>query len=85
MSLKKCRYEIDEIDRKILDLLNHRAELAEKIGQEKKKSGMPVVNTKREHDILARLVAMNKGPLTDRDIIVMFKQIISICRKIQQD
>ncbi|MDZ7722340.1 MAG: chorismate mutase [candidate division KSB1 bacterium] len=83
MSLKKYRSDIDQIDQKLLELLNSRADIAQKIGREKSRADMPVVNQKREQDILHRMVGLNPGPLKDRDIIDIYKQIIAACREIQ--
>ena len=83
MSLKKYRSDIDQIDQKLLELLSLRADLAQKIGREKARANMPVVNPDREKEILDRMVDLNPGPLAERDVIDIYKQIIAACRKIQ--
>lgn len=83
MSIKKYRYEIDELDKQILELLNNRARIAVKIGKEKQQSQMPLINTEREQEIIDQLVSGNNGPLTDRDIVNIYKQIIIACRNVQ--
>lgn len=85
MSIQKYRCEIDEIDRELLDLLNKRAQLARKIGREKQKCGIPVLNTRREQDILDQVLSRNPGPLADKDIRHIYEQIIYACRGVQID
>ena len=48
MKLENWRKEIDEIDGKIVLLLNRRAKAAQEIGKIKAKAGLPIIDLERE-------------------------------------
>ena len=77
------RNEIDEIDSSLLELINRRAELAIKASGHKKSGFLSVYDPAREREIEQRITARNKGPLSDREILFVFKEIISCCRSLQ--
>ena len=52
MDVDSARNKIDTIDKHILDLINQRLQLAEKIGCLKKKDGSKIQCVKREAEIL---------------------------------
>jgi len=81
--LLKKRKKIDQIDRKLLTFLNERLALALEIGRIKRERGEKIYNPKREEEVLKRLKAMNRGPLTEEDLKKIFKTIMIICRKSQ--
>jgi len=54
-SLEKMRAEIDIIDEALIGLLNDRFRITDEIGKYKKKMSMPLVHSKRENEILAKL------------------------------
>ena len=78
------RNSIDAIDEKILQLINRRLILAQKIGSVKKQSGSGVVDSKRESEILNRLTSLNKGPLNPNVLRHIFIDIIATARALQQ-
>ena len=81
--LLEMRQKIDAIDRKILALLNERAALALKIGEEKKRLNLAVENKEREAAVMINLIAENMGPLLDRDVFEIYQSIIFACRNLQ--
>lgn len=52
MDLLDLRKQIDEIDNKIIPLLKERMGISEKVAEYKVKNGLPVLNEKREQEIL---------------------------------
>ncbi len=78
------RKEISKIDRKILDLLNKRAELSLKIGKLKKESKDSVFKPIREKDILAELGRINPGPLPKDHLYAIYREIFSSSRALQK-
>ena len=74
---------IDEIDSRLLELLNERARCACRIGKIKARKAMKIRNPDREREIMARLRELNRGPLTDTAIQTIFRQIIDECRSIE--
>lgn len=83
MSLEELRKKIDETDRKLLELLNQRAKLAQEIGKIKKDLEVPYFVPGRECDILERLTQNNPGPLPDQAIQAIYREILSASRALE--
>ena len=78
--LKTIRKNIDRIDNKIHDLLIERAEVVEKVVEEKKKSkesNIVVYRPAREHEILKRIIQRHKGNLPKNSLINIWRNLIS--------
>ena len=78
--LKTIRKNIDRIDDKIHDLLIERAEVVEKVVEEKKKSkesNITVYRPAREHEILKRIIQRHKGNLPKNSLINIWRNLIS--------
>ncbi|MDP3286374.1 MAG: chorismate mutase, partial [Desulfobacterales bacterium] len=56
------RASIDEIDEKILALINRRLLLAREIGRMKAEKGSRVLDIARESTLIQRLNSLNEGP-----------------------
>ena len=82
-SVDDLRQKIDQIDAKIVNLLNDRASLAQRIGQTKSLSSQKVYVPHREKEILQRVCGLNRGPLSPRAINAVFREIISGCRSLE--
>jgi chorismate mutase/prephenate dehydratase len=83
MKLNEWRNEIDEIDAEIVNLINRRARVAQKIGILKAKAGLPIVDLEREEAILRRACADHQGILEKESIVRIFKRIIQESRQVQ--
>jgi chorismate mutase / prephenate dehydratase len=83
MKLDEWRNEIDAIDAEIVNLINRRARVAQKIGILKAKAGLPIVDLERENAILRNACASDKSVLENDSIVRIFKRIIQECRQIQ--
>jgi len=84
MDITGLRKKIDLVDGKILQLLNERAVIARRIGLLKKGNNLSVHHSKREEEILTRMLKANKGPLSGRDIRKIYLLIIEACRELQR-
>lgn len=83
--LKTLREAIDRIDRDLLERLSERAVLARRIGTIKKADGdAPVYRPEREAEVIARLQAMNPGPLPDRAVVAVWREVMSACRGLER-
>ena len=82
--MDKLRKRIDELDTELLRLLNERAECVVKIGAIKLKSQSNVVVPQREKELLDRLTAQNKGPLTEEMVHSLFQEIIDTLKELQK-
>jgi chorismate mutase/prephenate dehydratase len=83
-NLDAIRASIDELDEKILAMINQRLHLAKKIGELKTDMGDTVMDNARESMVINRLISMNKGPLTDKMVQHFFAEIIAASREIQK-
>ncbi len=83
MEIENWRGEIDRLDNELLRLLNRRAQLALKVGESKKGSGLSVCDHTREREVTERMCSINTGPLDDRAIIELFRAIIHESRRVQ--
>lgn len=84
--LAQLRCRIDGIDDRILELVSERARVAEEVARVKAARGeaVQVYRPEREAEILRRLNSANPGPLTDEQIAVLFREVMSACRALQQ-
>ncbi len=83
--LQKLREKIDEIDEKILELLNERARLAKEVGKIKKRHGLEIYVPSRELSIFERLEKLNKGDFPTEAIRPVFREIIAACRSTEEN
>ena len=78
--LQNIRNKIDSIDNKIHDLLIKRAEIVEKVVEEKRKykeANLVVYRPSREHEILVRIIQRHKGNLPEKSLINIWRNLIS--------
>ena len=76
----QIRGEIDDVDARLVALLNQRAALAQEIGQGKDRDGKPFFTPERERQIYDSLAGINQGPLQRRQLVSIFREIISAAR-----
>jgi chorismate mutase len=84
MDISDWRTKIDDLDRKLVDLLSQRAQAAHEIGKLKRGSKMPIYEPDRERKVFDNVRSINPGPLSDRDLVRIFERIMDIMRGIQQ-
>jgi chorismate mutase/prephenate dehydratase len=77
MSLEELRKRIDEIDYQLVKLLNERARVVVEIGKLKNKTDKPVYAPDREKDVFARIIKANEGPLPDRCLTAIWRELMS--------
>jgi chorismate mutase len=82
--LDEFRVSIDEVDRRIVDLLNERTRVVEEIGRVKRHSELPIYEPKREEMVFANIIGHNRGPLTPEALRRIFERIIDEMRTIQR-
>ncbi len=82
--LEELRNKIDEIDKKIVDLLNKRGNLAIKIGHIKSVNNINYYFPVRESEIYENAASYNKGPLKSDHLKNIFREILSACISIQK-
>jgi chorismate mutase/prephenate dehydratase len=84
--LANIRDRIDEVDRKIQELINERARYAQQVGISKGdlRSAVDYYRPEREAEVLRGVLERNEGPLRDEEILRLFREIMSACLA-QQD
>lgn len=82
-SVDVLRKKIDQIDAKVVDLLNDRASLAQRIGHFKSRSNQEVYAPHREKEVLERVSELSNGPLPAQAVRAVFREIISGCRSLE--
>lgn len=83
-ALRDCRDRIDELDRRILGLLNDRTRVVEEIGRIKQHLDMPIYEPKREDEVFENVTGNNTGPLTPDGVKRVFERIIDEMRNVQR-
>jgi len=84
-SVDALRKKIDQIDAKIVGLLNDRASVALKIGQAKSLSNDLVYAPHRETEVLRRVIDLSPGPLPDQAIGAIYREVISATRALESE
>jgi chorismate mutase/prephenate dehydratase len=81
-AIDSIRDRIDDIDRRIHDLLNERARFAQDVGKSKRSEGLGTADfykPEREAQVLRKALERNKGPLRNEEIARLFREIMSAC------
>ena len=79
-TLNELRAQIDALDADILARLSERARCAREVGAIKKAEGSKNIayyRPERERQVLERVAALNDGPLSDQEIMRLFREIMS--------
>jgi chorismate mutase/prephenate dehydratase len=82
--LARLRAEIDELDRRIVQLLNLRAELTKAVGHEKAAIGRRAIRDReREREVLLRVTMVNTGPVPQADLLAIYRRLIASARALE--
>ena len=76
-AVAEFRRRIDELDAKLVDLLNDRTEIVLQIGEIKKKLGQEIYVPAREKAVLDRVAALTKGPLSADSVRHIYREVMS--------
>ena len=82
--LKTLRNEIDQIDRRMVELFRQRMDVTRRVGEYKSAAGIPVLDQTREREVLK-----NKGELAGEElrpaVITLYQTIMALSRRQQRD
>ena len=82
--LARLRTAIDELDRRIVTLLNERAELVRAVGHEKAAIGRRAIRDReREREVLLRVSIHNAGPTPQADLLAIYRRLIASARALE--
>lgn len=82
--LDRCRLSIDEIDLRLLELLNERTSIVEEIGRIKQHLDLGIYEPKREEQVFENVTGHNRGPLPHDAVKRIFERIIDEMRTVQK-
>jgi chorismate mutase len=85
MDIVDWRKKIDELDSRLVELLNERAQAACEIGKLKRNTSMPIYEPQREKTIFENVCRVNRGPLPDSELRQVYERIIDVMRNIQKN
>jgi len=83
--LEGYRDEINDIDHKLVDLLNERATIVMKVKKLKQNEDMPLYDARREEELVENIAKYNKGPLYRDNIIQIFESILRNVQVLEKD
>ena len=79
--LATLREQIAALDREALELLNRRLALVERVTAHKTGTGAPLIDARREAELLEELVAGNRGPLSPRGVQSVFSAVLDVMKQ----
>lgn len=75
--LLALRRQIDALDERIVSLLNERAKVVVEVGRLKQRTAAPIYAPDREKRVLERVRRLNAGPLPDRCLEAVYRELMS--------
>lgn len=82
--LRRLRQRINAIDRRIVGMLNERAELAREVGRAKAALGWRGIRDgEREREVLLRVTMANQGPFPQADLLALYRRLITATRALE--
>ena len=82
--LRRLRRRIDALDRKIVALLNERAELGREVGRAKATAGRRAIrDAEREREVLLRVTMANTGPMPQADLLGIYRRLMAATRALE--
>jgi len=84
MNISDWRRRMDDIDKKLVELLNERCKCALQIGHLKQRQNLPLYQPAREKEVIANAEHNNEGPLSHAAIRRLFERIIDEARSAER-
>ena len=82
--LRRLRRRIDSLDRKLVALINERAELAREAGRAKVAAGRTAIrDADREREVLLRVTIANEGPMPQADLLALYRRLFAATRALE--
>ena len=82
--LRRLRRRIDSLDRRLVALLNERAELARDAGRAKAAAGRRAIrDADREREVLLRVTMANQGPMPQADLLALYRRLMAATRALE--
>ena len=82
--LRRLRHRIDALDRRLVALINERAELARDAGRAKAAGGRRAIrDADREREVLLRVTMANPGPFPQADLLALYRRLMAATRALE--
>jgi chorismate mutase/prephenate dehydratase len=82
--MRRLRRRIDALDRRIVALLNERAELGRAVGRAKAAAGRRAIrDIEREREVLLRVTMANTGPTPQADLLAVYRRLMTVSRALE--
>ena len=85
MKIDDLRKKIDEIDLKLVKLLNQRGRYAIEIGKIKERDSIGVYDPQREQQVVENVQIASRGPLGRESMKRLFERIIDESRRAERE
>ena len=82
--LDALRGAIDEVDRQIVALFERRMAVTQQVGEYKQARGIPVLDPKREREVIANKLACLHNPALKTDVAQLYETIMALSRRQQR-
>lgn len=76
-ALAPLRQRIDELDQRLVELLNERARVVVEVGKVKQRGSAPIYAPEREKAVLEQVRQYNTGPLPDTCLEAIWRELMS--------
>ena len=83
MGLEELRQQIDAVDKRLVQDIKERMQVSAAIGEYKRAHGVPVIDSKRERDVLHKIVELADDPMLSSYYRVLYSLIFELSRSYQ--
>ena len=83
-AILEARKAIDELDQRLVRLLNERTRHVVDVGRAKQLTGDPIYQPGREEKIFSSILGANQGPLDDGALRRLFERILDESRRAER-
>lgn len=85
LNLQELREKINNIDKELVVLLEQRFQCVMEIGMYKKENLIPVLDSKRESEVIEKSKNLLNNPQYDKYLEKLYTEIMKTCRQLQKD
>lgn len=83
MGLDELRQEIDAVDKRLVEDIKERMQVSAAIGQYKREHGIPVMDSKRERDVVHKIIDLANDPMLSSYYKVLYSLLFELSRSYQ--
>ena len=80
-TVRRLRDEISDLDRAIVDAVNARLQVVDRLKRYKTSKGIPFLDPDRERQLLDELVLANRGPLSNEGLREFFCELLDLTKR----